>query len=83
MAKIEEVMAIQDKFTGEEYDEDILDEDVSGVIKLGFKFNKKIYNINEKVEIDMPKLTKENSVDMNELMKARSESFSQMYHKDI
>lgn len=83
IAKIEEVMAIQNRLTDEEYDEDILDEDVSGVIKLGFKFNKKIYNINEKVEIDMPKLTKENSVDLNELMKARSESFSQMYPKDI
>lgn len=83
IAKIEEVMAIQNRLTDEEYDEDILDEDVSGVIKLGFKFNKKIYNINEKVEIDMPKLTKENSVDLNELMNARSESFSQMYPKDI
>ncbi|GMQ62598.1 hypothetical protein [Vallitalea maricola] len=83
IAKIEEVMAIKDKLTDEEYDEDILDEEVSGVIKLGFEFNKNIYNINEKVEIDMPELTKENSVDMNELMKARSESFNQIYPKDI
>lgn len=83
-AKIEEVMGLKDKLEDQEYDEeDIFDEEVSGVIKLGFEFNRNIYNINEKVEIDMPELTKENSIDMNELMKDRSESISQMYPKDI
>ncbi|MCT4687516.1 hypothetical protein [Vallitalea sp.] len=84
IANIKKVMAVRDKLTNQKFDdEDSLYDEVSGVIKLDLEFNKKIYNINKKVEIDIPKLTKENSVDINEIMKARNEKYSQMYQKDI
>lgn len=41
----------------------------TGKIKLGIEFNTKIYNINKNIKIDMPKLTEENSLRFNDLMK--------------
>ena len=41
----------------------------TGKIKLGIEFNTKIYNIKKNIKIDMPKLTEENSLRFNDLMK--------------
>lgn len=38
------------------------------VIKLGIEFNTKIYNINEEIEIDVPEITEDNSMDLLEMM---------------
>lgn len=41
----------------------------TGKIKLGIEFNTKIYNINKDIKVYMPKLTEENSLRFNDLMK--------------
>ncbi len=46
-------------------------EEIKGLINLGFTYNTKNYDINKEVKIEVPELTKENSFDYMELIKAQ------------
>lgn len=45
---------------------------VKGIINLGINYNSKVYNINNKdIKVEMPTITKENSVDFMEMMEVQ------------
>ena len=46
-------------------------------MKLNIDFNTKISKINEKVEINMPKTNKENTIDFNELLETNVEQIEE------
>lgn len=47
-------------------------EDIKGILGLGFNFNMQNYNINKDVKIEIPQITKENSIDYMDLMKSET-----------
>ncbi len=64
------------KALGKVFEEELLVED-TGKLKLNIDFNTKISKINEKVEINMPKTNKENTIDFNELLETNVEQIEE------
>ncbi|MDQ2087118.1 copper amine oxidase N-terminal domain-containing protein [Herbivorax sp. ANBcel31] len=60
-------------------DEDA-DADMDGKIKLGINYESSIYNINEEIDIEIPEVTEENSVDLFEEL---SSAFGAGFGEDI
>lgn len=60
------------KALGKVFEEELLVEN-AGKVKLNISFNTKISNINEKVEINIPQVNKENAIDFNELLETNIE----------
>ncbi|GKX32216.1 hypothetical protein SH1V18_46960 [Vallitalea longa] len=74
------------KIVGTEFDlynENIVKDQSTKVIELGIKFNSKIYNINEKIDIEMPELTEENSIKLDEMTNYYDEIDTVNYNDEL
>lgn len=64
------------KALGQAFEEDVLSEN-AGILKLSITFDSKAYNINEKIEINIPEVNEKNSVSFNEILEQNTNTIEE------